>query len=695
MKPERARTVALASLLLTCLFFFEYLPPFRWAHIPYDLDGFHYPLLNYAFQGLGEGRFPQWDNSTYCGITLVGNIQAGLFYPPNWLLFAANIGRERLAFWTLQLLVLAHVWLGFFLCYLWLRGKHLGGSACLFGAAGFAFGGYMLVQLQHLGLICAYAWMPLGLLAIDQAVEAGHWRPLWKLSVVSALGLLAGYPPTWFVFCVSAGVYALATGKWRVVLWTAAGLAFSLALAMVQLLPALEAAGMKFRELKYGTGIRNPGFYVPYLVPNYHDFGLNAPLIRDTYLYLGAPMVFGLAWICRRRRLWQLRTDIAVLAVSIVLVSNPGNLVWQLVRHSSLLTEVCRDWYFLAGISLGLIPLAAAGIDDFLNRGRITIPRWLMFAALAAAAAWAAWELWIWRPGGLEFPSGWRSAWYPAVSFLLFGTGLCVLKACRRPSIAVFLLLIAAADYKAFGTSKQFNARYEDLDKGLLSEPFQGLDPALYTQIRSAPEYRLATDPKAQMPGLLRRDGIASPQGFDPLLPAQYSQKLEEFARPADKRTFDLDPTRVDLLRNLGVRWFLTSESGAYYSVLLGHPEFRAVPPFTSYYKLFELNDAFPAYRWNGTARILVWKPEHRELIAGSRSGGHFILAEQFYPGWRAEVDGKPAPIERYDGAFQRIRVPPGEHRVAFRYRSDAFVAGALCSTLAVAGLFFLRKSYR
>src|SRR6266851_4611209 len=88
--------VAGLSFAFTYLFFFEYLPPFRRVHIPYDLQGFHYPLAEYAFQAIRHGRFPEWDPTLYCGLSFAGNIQAALFYPPTWLLFAANIGRPAL-----------------------------------------------------------------------------------------------------------------------------------------------------------------------------------------------------------------------------------------------------------------------------------------------------------------------------------------------------------------------------------------------------------------------------------------------------------------------------------------------------------------------------------------------------------------------------------------------------------------------
>ena len=50
-RPPRVsvRLVAALSFAFTYLFFLDYMPPFRRVHIPYDLQGFHYPLADYAF----------------------------------------------------------------------------------------------------------------------------------------------------------------------------------------------------------------------------------------------------------------------------------------------------------------------------------------------------------------------------------------------------------------------------------------------------------------------------------------------------------------------------------------------------------------------------------------------------------------------------------------------------------------------
>jgi hypothetical protein len=126
MKPWLRRLlVPVLALIATGAFFCEYLPPFKRVHLFSDIEVYHYPLQRYAFQVLKEGRFPQWDPSMYCGIAFAGNIQAGVFYPPMWLIYAANWRHRVLPFKALEYFAFLHVWLAFVLCYLWLRARRL------------------------------------------------------------------------------------------------------------------------------------------------------------------------------------------------------------------------------------------------------------------------------------------------------------------------------------------------------------------------------------------------------------------------------------------------------------------------------------------------------------------------------------------------------------------------------------------
>src|SRR5205807_7478236 len=134
-------------------FFFEYLPPFSRVRITYDLEGFHYPLAAYAARALRDGRVPLWDPGIYCGLTFVGNPQAALFYPPQWFAWL------HFSFTALEVLMVAHVCAALLLCFFWLRRRGLAPVACWLGSGVFAFSGYMMLQLQHLGYVGAYTWI--------------------------------------------------------------------------------------------------------------------------------------------------------------------------------------------------------------------------------------------------------------------------------------------------------------------------------------------------------------------------------------------------------------------------------------------------------------------------------------------------------------------------------------------------------
>ncbi len=690
-----SRRVALLSLAATYLFFFEYLPPFKRVHLPYDLEGFHYPLLNYAAKSLGEGRFPEWDPSTYCGLSFAGNLQAGLFYPPNWVLLAIGAVRGGLPFKALEMVVLLHIWLAFFLCYLWLR-RRFDLLPSVLAAAVYAYSGYMLSQVQHYGVIAAAAWLPLALGAIEER-ERGA---LWKLAAASALAFLAGYPPAWFTFAILTLVYAAVARSWRRMVEVALTLAFSLLLVSVQLLPALESATLKTPEKKYGGGIQGAEFYLSFFLPNYFNLNRssNAPGEPTAqYFYLGAPALFALGWTLYRRRLNV--PALALAAVSLVFMTNPFHLIEPVVERLPFLSEICRDWNFLAGLTLAAALLTAASLQDFLaqspqRRGRLG--QGGEWATGAVVIAWCLRQFLIWLPGGRDFSSGWAAALDPTVTLALFSL---LLFTSRSP---VLLLILVGLDYKVFGSDRRFNAADFDADRFFSDArasrrlEFHGLHDQVYRTLLADPASRLAIDDPGPHPTDFRHYRLSTPQGFDPLLPAPYKRAIEAFTPFRTDRLFPIDPANQALLQRLAVRYYLTSVHSSSHAFLAASPDFRLLEPAESFFHVFEYLHAVPVYRWenvSGTGQRLSWTPERRELLVRSGSGGRFVLIEQYFPGWTATIDGAAVPIERWGEAFQSVQVPAGEHRVQFLFRSRGLRLGALVSLIALLILCLAARS--
>ena len=65
-------------------------------------------------------------------------------------------------------------------------------------------------------------------------------------------------------------------------------------------------------------------------------------------------------------------------------------------------------------------------------------------------------------------------------------------------------------------------------------------------------------------------------------------------------------------------------------------------------------------------------------IRAASPAAGWLILADVWYPGWQAYVDGAPAEIQVANGAFRAVRFPAGQHAVEFRYEPRSLVWGAI-----------------
>ena len=80
----------------------------------------------------------------------------------------------------------------------------------------------------------------------------------------------------------------------------------------------------------------------------------------------------------------------------------------------------------------------------------------------------------------------------------------------------------------------------------------------------------------------------------------------------------------------------------------------------------------------------------HIEIEAEAAAPAVVVLAQNFYPGWRATVNGQPAPVLRANHAFQAIPIPAGQSTVRLDYVDWPFRIGALLSLATALGCLFL-----
>ncbi len=79
-------------------------------------------------------------------------------------------------------------------------------------------------------------------------------------------------------------------------------------------------------------------------------------------------------------------------------------------------------------------------------------------------------------------------------------------------------------------------------------------------------------------------------------------------------------------------------------------------------------------------ARVITYEPERVAVEATLARPGYLVLADTYYPGWRATVDGTPVTIQRANLLFRAVYLTPGQHRVVFIYAPDTLRWGAMVS---------------
>ena len=93
---------------------------------------------------------------------------------------------------------------------------------------------------------------------------------------------------------------------------------------------------------------------------------------------------------------------------------------------------------------------------------------------------------------------------------------------------------------------------------------------------------------------------------------------------------------------------------------------------------------SLPADR--GTAVFVRESPNRFRVETSSPQPKLLVVSQNWYPGWKATVNGRPRPVERVNGTLMGVQVDSGAALVEIWYRPTGFV-WALGMTLAASGV--------
>ena len=204
--------------------------------------------------------------------------------------------------------------------------------------------------------------------------------------------------------------------------------------------------------------------------------------------------------------------------------------------------------------------------------------------------------------------------------------------------------------------------------------------------------------------------GLHDVQGYDSLLTRQYKEFANQFARPNRAGVKDASPSEVgnmvffqnsnaSLTPLTAAKFALTPATGdaAFQSLREGTPPGFPLYDAPNEMAIYPLSAARPraALVVNGaTVGAAEWRedgPTRVTLKTAAPTTATLVLADQFYPGWKATVDGNPATIYRAPDApiYRAVSLSAEPHTVAFRYepasvRLGIYLAGFACLLIFV-----------
>src|SRR5262245_27769546 len=280
--------MAVALVLLPLIYFF---PAIIGKVTLTTGDSWSYSILMRMLVGqmLAHGEMPLWNPYTFAGMPLLAALQAGVFYPPNWLFVLLPPGA------AMKLVVISVYQVALIGSYLYARALNMGRAAALVTGVMFAFGGFMIDHLEQLNFIAAASWLPWVLWAIEkihQRRRSESWREPWRWIVVGAivicLQIFAGLPQaTWHIAMVG-GAYFLfllarrgeteAGGRLRFAVATAVMAVCGALLSAIQFLPARELQQQGERAAidyeTFSTFSMAPRFWLSTIFPFFYGGGL-------------------------------------------------------------------------------------------------------------------------------------------------------------------------------------------------------------------------------------------------------------------------------------------------------------------------------------------------------------------------------------------------------------------------------------
>ena len=631
-----------------------------------------YPFAWFHQQAFWNGEFPFWNPLIHCGVPHFAQWNTLVLYPGSLIYLLPPLP------WSLAWFCGLHLLLGGVGMYRLGRETTGCNLAAAVGGTAFPFGGMVLGCLIYPNYLVAFAWMP-WLFSAARKAWRGGWKDCVPAAFIGTMQMLSGAPElillTWLLLAALMAGDAIADKCAQVVLRFVTTVTLIAGLSAFQLLPFFELLSVSQRSADTGSAFWSlPATgWINFLLPTFANFVTNqnvAVQVGQSFLpsvYLGAiTLALALAALIGQRDrdrvilasggllflLWSLgpafppwrwMSEIAPIGFARFPVKAVLPLAfitcWLAMLGVARLSAGAKPW---PGVVLVVLVIAAGTLVELLSPllegnsamvgGNAAIRGGLLVAGMLCLRyrRWAlVLPLLIWMDGVTHLPvlnpTIHRSAFEPGLAAAYHGDGM------AKPGARVML-------------SPEAERQLHRRSVPAFFDDFIGQRLALWGNLN-----------------LL--DGIAKVNGAATLT-SRWSRDVEVSLYAA------ATPTNTALMNFLGVT-HITAPG--------------------ELMKWQQVTNALPLV--TGDAGLVINEVRRAanavEFVTETAKPSTAIVAESWYPGWRATVNGQPVTVQRARHAFMSIEIPAGRAQVRMDYRDPWFYTGLWISgaSLALCGL--------
>ena len=699
-----------------------------------DFGIFSYPLAFHFRECFWRGEWPLWNPLNCCGVPFLAQWNTQVLYPPALFYLCLPLS------WALGVFCLLHLFWGglgmFLLAQRW-TGDRL---AAAFAGIVFAFSGLMLSSLIWPATTAGLGWMPWVVWLTERAWHEGG-RTLLLAAGAGALQMLSGGVEAVLLTWVLLGAVWLPewlrgeTPRGKMLVRPALVIGLIAGLSAAQLLPFFELLDNSRRQQVISAAVSPMPVsgWANFLVPLFHCSSYQGAFTQTNQIWINsyysgvATLVWAAVSLVRARRprlIWPM-AGLALLCLLLAL--GEATPVYDLVVRHCNVAGLMRFPVKFVILPVFVLPLLAAFALTADSAGPARPGHRLRWGGAWLAVVAAIMVLTFWPgPAGfslsdqhaIRFNGVMRAVYFTAIVVVWFG-GRKFSGPDRRLWQLLFLLLVWFDLFQQMPLPQTVGpAVYAPGLPRRWSPPQPGLARVqVASTISGTFSHSALSDVTADFLGrrfVLRGDcnlldDIPSCDGFYPLYLTRYAALFYNFYRdnlPAEplldflgvSQSLGWQDNQLDWRSRDSFMPLLTAGQMPGFADDLTalqrltnadfHPRREVFLPLAA--KPFITASNFVAV----SLGPVTYTSQSFETRLATPAPTLVVVAQTYYPEWRADVDGQPVRVWPANYAFQAFEVPAGAHQIRLVYWDRQFRLGLVISlgTLVVSVFFWVGR---